>query len=327
MNYKIKTVAIVLGVLFVAIAANVMAVGYWALQGWKNPGPLVSAKTIIIAPGSGLSNIAAQLEQDGVIHHRLIFMGGAWILGLEKKLKPGEYEFAAAEPSQQVLQKIASGKTVLRRVTIIEGKTSKDIFAQIQSMPDLTGDLPPIAQEGTLLPETYSYSLGDSRRNLIDQMVQAMNKLRQEVWDKRQQGLPFADWAQAVTVASIVEAETPIDAERPRVAAVYINRLRRNMPLQADPTVTYAMQILGKDLTKGLTYDHLKTPHPYNTYTVPGLPPGPIGNPGKKSIESVLHPLSTDELYFVADGKGGHVFSRTLAEHEKNVKNWRRINR
>ncbi len=326
MDHK-KTIGILATVLVALVFGTVIGIGFWGVGQWQGAGPLLEPKTVIIAPGRGLAAISRQLEQETVIANRFIFMAGAWVQGSEKKLKPGEYEFAANDPAGIVLEKIASGKTVQRRFTVIEGTMISDVIKQIAEAKDLTGDIKFKPNEGDILPETYAYSYGDARQSLIDQMLNAMQNLQKQIWDGRAADLPLRDWHDAVTLASIVEAETPIDAERPRVAAAYINRLRIGMALQADPTVAYAMIQMGKNLDKGLTYDHLKTAHPYNTYMVAGLPPGPIGNPGRKSIEAVLHPAETKELYFVADGKGGHVFSQTLAEHERNVKNWRKINR
>ncbi|TAH32825.1 MAG: endolytic transglycosylase MltG [Alphaproteobacteria bacterium] len=326
MNRK-NVIGISIAIALAIILGTGIGLSFWGIGQWNNAGPLQNSKIIIIPPGKGLSAISRQLEQEAAIGNRFVFMAGTFLQGAEKKLKPGEYEFGAYDSSSRIMQKIASGKTVQHRYTVIEGAMIADVLAQIAAMPNLTGDIKFRPNEGDILPETYTYAYGDTRQGLIDQMTAAMQNLQKQIWDGRLADLPLRDWHDAITLASIVEAETPIDAERPRVAAVYINRLRIGMALQADPTVEYAMILLGKNLSKGLTYDHLKTAHPYNTYMVTGLPPGPIGNPGRKSIEAVLHPLETKELYFVADGKGGHVFSQTLAEHERNVKNWRKINR
>jgi UPF0755 protein len=280
----------------------------------------------VIAPGQGLRVIAAQLENSGIIHSQYVFVAMTLWQGAGGQLKPGEYQFPIAASMQAVQQKIIKGEVVQHFLTIIEGSNADDVRTALANDNRLTGDLPNIA-EGSLLPDTYAFTRGETRAALLARMQAAMRALEPELWPHRAADLPIQNWAEALTLAAIVEKETAVEAERGRVAAVYINRLRRGMPLQADPTVAYAMAMLDIDLPDGLRTGHLRRDHPYNTYTRAGLPPGPIAMPRRASIAAVLNPPVTDEYYFVADGKGGHVFAKTLDEHNRNVAAWRRVQR
>jgi UPF0755 protein len=217
---------------------------------------------------------------------------------------------------------------VQRRVTIAEGLSNREIVAVLEATPALAGPLPEattLGAQGQLLPETYFFALGDQRSEILNRMRQAMSATIEELWPSRDEGLPFASPQEAVVLASIVEKETGLDSERPRIAAVFINRLRKGMPLQSDPTVIFALTKGLEPLGRALTTADLRAESEFNTYVVAGLPPAPISNPGRAALEAVLHPATTEELYFVADGTGGHVFARTLAEHAKNVAAWRKI--
>jgi UPF0755 protein len=250
-----------------------------------------------------------------------------------RPLKAGEYEFAANISLADALEMLRAGKVYDRKVTFPEGITSWQIVQTLRGLDDLAGEIAGVPDEGTLLPDTYHYIKNDERAGVIAQMTAAMDKTVAELWPTRAEGLPFATEKDALTLASIVEKETGIASERARIAGVFVNRLRRGMPLQSDPTVIYAMT-QGEVQTEGqgpigrrlLTKD-LGKESPYNTYLNAGLPPGPIANPGRAAIEATLHPEEHDFIYFVADGTGGHVFARTLSEHNANVAKWRKIRR
>jgi UPF0755 protein len=247
------------------------------------------------------------------------------VLGRDRDLRAGEYAFPARATPQGVIAMLAKGETVARRLTVAEGLTVSEIFDLLQSTEALVGDLPPPPEEGSLLPETYFYAYGDARVGLVRRMEEAMRATLDDLWSRRAEGLPFRTRREALILASIVDKETGVADERDKVAAVFINRLRRGMRLQADPTVIYGLTegdgALGRELNR-VDWEHDSA---YNTYQVDGLPPGPIGNPGRASIEAVLRPANVDYLYFVADGSGGHAFARTLAEHNRNVAQWRKI--
>jgi UPF0755 protein len=222
---------------------------------------------------------------------------------------------------------IVSGRTHQRRVTIPEGLTVKQVMTLVTQIEGLEGDIPPSLPEGSLLPDTWFYSWGDSREAMIDRQRRAMQRLLQDQWSRRAPGSPLRNLQEALVLASIVEKETGIAAERPRVAAVYLNRLKRGMRLQADPTVVYGITQGAGPLDRPISRADLENPHAWNTYVHAGLPPTPIANPGRASIEAVLRPAASDELFFVADGTGGHAFARTAAEHERNVQRLRAIER
>jgi UPF0755 protein len=220
---------------------------------------------------------------------------------------------------------LANGETVARRLTVAEGLTVAEVFQLLADTEALEGDLPPPPEEGSLLPETYFYALGDSRIGLVSRMQDEMRQTLDELWRGRAQNLPLRTKREALILASIVDKETGVADERDKVAAVFINRLRRGMRLQADPTVIYGLTEGGGPLGRELSQRDWAHASAYNTYQIDGLPPGPIGNPGRASIEAVLNPAAVDYLYFVADGSGGHAFARTLEEHNRNVARWRQI--
>ncbi len=319
-----RTLNLLLGLaLFAVIVAGGTAMwGYFVFTG---PGPLTGPVSVVIPTGAGLRPIAAQLETAGVIRNPFVFILAARVRGQHGSLKAGEYAFDSAVSQQAVLEKLVQHDTVVRRVTIPEGLTSVEILALLEEAEGLVGVIETLPDEGALLPETYHFAYGDPRVGVLERMEAEMAQALDELWRVRMDGLPFTDKEEALTLASIVEKETSVPEERPRIAAVFINRLQRNMRLQSDPTVVYALTGGRGPLGRELTRLDLKTDHPYNTYEYPGLPPGPISNPGRASIEAVLNPLITDELYFVADGTGGHAFAKTLEEHNRNVARWRRL--
>lgn len=306
----------------VLAAGGVLA---WGYASFVRPGPLAAPATAVIPRGAGLEAISELLAKKGVIARPLVFRAGAWFDGAERSLRAGEYAFAPGTSARAVVALIRSGKTVVRRLTVPEGLTVAQVLRQLEATEGLEGKPAHVPEEGTLLPETYNFGYGDSRAAMVQRMSEAMEKLLDQRWERRHAGLPLKTPREALILASIVEKETALVDERPRIAAVFVNRLRKAMRLQSDPTVVYALTQGQGPLGRALTRADLQADSPFNTYLRPGLPPAPIANPGRESLEAVLFPPETDELYFVADGSGGHVFSGSLEEHNRNVQRWRRI--
>ena len=314
--------------LLAALAIVPIAIFYHLKAQFEQRGPLASEQVLVITPGSNLAQIARQLEAAGVLENAFIFRIGVRTMALSRSLKAGEFAFPAGVSMRDAAEIIASGKSVLYPLTIPEGLTSREIQELVRQEERLTGDIPDAPlPEGTLLPETYSFTRGDSRAQLIERMRAAMAAELAELWPGRDPDLPIKSPEEALILASIVEKETGVPEERPLVASVFVNRLRKGMRLQSDPTVAFGITLGEAPLGRLLTQADLRAPTAYNTYQIDRLPPGPIANPGRASIEAVLHPAETSYLYFVADGTGGHAFSKTLQEHNKNVAKWRKVQR
>lgn len=301
------------------IGSLMIAMGVAISQLADAPGPLTEKHNVILPEGTGIIEIGVLMEQEGVVKSRFLFPFYYILLEYHRPLKAGEYEFAAGASYRQVMRTLGSGITVVRKFTVPEGMSVGQVYQMLEANGALKGSLPAKAPEGTLMPETYYYSYGDSRGWLVERMQAAHTEFMTEAWKKRADNLPFTTPEEALTLASIVEKETGIDKERGRVAAVFINRLRKGMKLQADPTVIYGITKGDSDLGRDISRSDLTTPTDYNTYTIVGLPPTPITNPGKDAIRAVLNPPTTKDLFFVADGKGGHVFSQTYKQHDKFV--------
>ncbi len=309
------------------IAAFTVAGSAWYLKiQYTAPGPHETDLVLVVPEGAGVRGVARQLTREGVMHQPDLFVLMTRLTGADRSLQAGEFLFPRRASMKDVVEILRAGKVVLRKLTIPEGLTSLEIVRLLEATDGMTGDITEVPPEGTLLPETYYFVYGDDRNDTLQRMSDAMSSQLELLWPFRADNLPIATPREAVILASIVERETALPSERTHVAGVYINRLNRNMRLQADPTVAYGLGD-GLPLERPLTYKDLRTKTPYNTYVIRGLPPHPIANPGVDSLAAVLNPLETQDLYFVADGTGGHVFARTLAEHNRNVARWRKLNR
>ncbi len=286
-------------------------------------GALTQATNVVINKGASLGQISTKLKEAKVIDNKLSFKFWVKLYGAVGHMKAGEYNFPAYSSPKEVMNIILSGKTVIHHLTIPEGLTVQQIFERIYNEPLLEGDITIPVKEGWLLPETYAFSLGDDRNKLVERMQRSMIDFIDSEWDNRTSNLPFKTKEDAINLAAIVEKETSLTIERPRVAGVYINRLRKRMRLQADPTVIYVVSGRYGYMDRPLSRKDLKNPSPYNTYMHYGLPPTPIANPGAESIRAVLNPMNTKDIFFVADGTGGHLFAEKLVDHNANVAKWR----
>ena len=288
-------------------------------QRFEAPGPLPQDRIVSIPRGSGIRDIAEALIHEGVIDQPWVFVGGVLALKAREDLKAGEYQFKAHASLRDVVATIIEGRVVAHQITIAEGLTSEQFIARLLDDDVLTGNIKEIPREGSLLPDTYNFTRGVTREQMIQRMQQAQQRVLKEIWDRRSPDLPLTTPEQLVILASLVEKETGKPEERSRVAAVFVNRLKQKMRLQSDPTIIYGL-VGGKGtLGRPIMKSEIDQPTPYNTYQIDGLPPGPIANPGHASLEAAANPARTRELYFVADGTGGHAFAETYEQHQKNV--------
>jgi len=309
----------------IVISIAVGAALFFGKQRFDSEGPLAEDKVVNIPRGLGIRDIADVLQREGVIDQPYIFMGSVIALKARGELKYGEYQFSKHASIADVVDTIIEGKVVQHAFTVPEGLTSEQIVARLLESTALTGQIKEIPREGTLLPETYRFTRGMTREQIIQRMQQAHRRVLQDVWEHRMPDLPVKTPEQLVTLASIVEKETGRPDERTRVAAVFVNRLKTRMRLQSDPTIIYGLTGGKGSLGRPIQKNEIDQPTPYNTYVIDGLPPGPIANPGRASLEAAANPARTKEVYFVADGSGGHLFSDNYTEHQKNVARLRGI--
>jgi UPF0755 protein len=315
--------AVISALVLVALAAGIAL--FFGKQRFEAAGPLAADRVVNIPRGSGMRDIADTLSREGVIDQPWLFLGGVLVLKAREDLKAGEYEFKAHSSMRDVVATIVEGKVVAHQVTIPEGLTSEQIVGRLVQDNVLSGEIKEIPREGTLLPDTYNFARGVSREQMISRMQQAEQRVLRDVWEHRAPDLPLKTPEQLVVLASLVEKETGKPEERTRVAAVFVNRLKQKMKLQSDPTIIYGL-VGGKGtLGRPIMKSEIEQPTPYNTYVIEGLPPGPIANPGRASLEAAANPARTRELFFVADGTGGHAFAETYEQHQKNVARLRAI--
>ncbi|MEQ8305862.1 MAG: endolytic transglycosylase MltG [Hoeflea sp.] len=316
-------------VLSLVILVLVLGVGvfWYGKTEFEGEGPLDRTTNYMVREGAALNQIARGLEREGIITNQRVFsLGAKSVLG-DDTLKAGEYEIKAGSSMREIVDLMQSGKSILHAFTVPEGQTVAQVFQRLREEPVLVGDLPEeMPAEGALLPETYKFSRGTSRIEILEQMERAQTRALEQIWARRASDLPLETPEELVILASIVEKETARADERPRVAGVFINRLNRGMRLQSDPTIIYGLfGGEGKPSDRPIYRSDIDKPTPYNTYVIDGLPPTPIANPGREAMEAVANPSRTNDLYFVADGTGGHAFAETLDDHNSNVARWRRI--
>jgi UPF0755 protein len=316
---------VVTSAMFAVLAAGVAL--YLGKREFDGPGPSATTTNFMVRPNTGVAEIADQLERRGLISDSRIFRIGVRAYDKGGVLKAGEYEIKAHASMRDIMELLESGKSVLASLTIPEGLTVEQAFQRIAEHEALTGDMPAeIPPEGSLIADTQRFTRGATRQQIVDKMLADQKRLVESIWNRRVSGLPIADINEFVTLASIVEKETGVADERSRVAAVFINRLNKGMRLQSDPTILYGLfGGKGRPADRPIFQSDIDKPTPYNTYVINGLPPGPIANPGRESLEAVANPSKTEDLYFVADGTGGHVFAATLEEHNENVARWRAV--
>src|ERR1700755_1119080 len=293
---------------------------YYGKQILESPGPLQEDKVVNIPARAGKRDIAEVLQREGVIDvNPWVFIGGVLAMKASSDLKPGEYSFQKNASLRDVIATIVEGKVVQHTVTFPEGLTSEQIVAKLTENDIFAGSVREVPREGTLLPETYKFPRGTTREQVIQRMQQTQKRVLAEIWERRNPDVLVKSPEQLITLASIIEKETGRADERSRVAAVFTNRLRQRIKLQSDPTIIYGL-VGGKGtLGRPIKRSEITQPSPYNTYVIEGLPPGPISNPGRATLEATANPARTRDLYFVADGTGGHAFTETYDQHQKNV--------
>ncbi len=302
---------------------------YYGKVQFEGEGPSSTTQTVLIRPNTGTTQIAATLEREGLISDARIFRLGLRAYGNDASLRAGEYEVKAGASMYEIMELLKSGRSVLHALTIPEGFTVHQAFQRIAAMEELDGEMPTeLPPEGSIAADTIRFTRGMDRQELVARLSADQQRMIETIWERRDDDLPIETIEEFVTLASIVEKETGRADERPHVASVFINRLRRGMRLQSDPTFLYGIfGGEGKPSERPIYRSDIESDTPYNTYRIPGLPPGPIAIPGRASLEAVANPSRTDDLYFVADGSGGHAFAQTLDEHNRNVARWRQIER
>ncbi len=309
----------------VVLALGLAALAFNFVNGWTGSGPLQQEMTVTVPEGASLRSVASGLEEKGAIASANVFLSRARVFGGKGVIKAGEYTLPKGASNAQILGILTSGKTINYLVTIPEGMPSILVQERLMANVELTGRVA-VPAEGSVMPDSYAYQKGEARTAVLARMQGAMTKFIAEQWPKRSSATVVNTPEQAMVLASIVEKETSVPAERPIVAGVYGNRLRTGMMLQADPTIIYPIT-KGKPLGRRIRKSEITAVNDYNTYAMTGLPKGPIANPGRTSIEAVLRPADTKALYFVADGAGGHIFANTLAKHNENVRKWFELRR
>jgi UPF0755 protein len=297
----------------------------WLMKEARSPGPLAADKVVMIVREDDAGSIADQLERAGVIDSAIWFNILTLLDGNRGALKRGEYEFKAAVSMNEIENELIAHHVVRYKLTIPEGLTSEEVVDRLREDPVLIGEIREPPREGSLMPDTYYFERGDTRLSILSRMAKVQARTVDEIWKERSPDLPIKSPGEMVTLASIVEKETGKPEERPRVAGVFVNRLEKHMRLESDPTIVYGLAQGKGTLGRSITRADLNQSTPYNTYIIEGLPPGPICNPGKAALEAVANPARGKDLYFVADGTGGHAFAATLDQHQKNVAHWRQI--
>lgn len=300
-------------------------VATWAVGSFSAPGPLTENRQVELPRGASLKAVSEALAEDGVISNATIFRLGARYRGVDQEIKFGDYEIPAFASMEEVLEIIVSGRSIQYRITVAEGLTSWEVVELLRSSDLLSGEIAEIPAEGTLAPDTYFVSRGSSRSEVLARMQAAQTRILTAAWEMRDADSPLRSPEEALTLASIIEKETGVPEERPLVGGVFVNRLKRGMQLQSDPTIIYGITEGQGPLDRPIRRSDIERPTAYNTYVIDRLPPGPIANPGRDAILAAVKPAETDALYFVADGSGGHAFASTLREHNRNVAAWRRI--
>jgi UPF0755 protein len=322
---------VVSGVMTILLVVMLTTGGLTLLVGhlYSRPGPLTVTQTVVIPKGASTNEIADDLEREGVVSSRLAFMANYYVQSRmrpkEVMLKHGEYLFKPTVSIREVIEILSEGKSVLYKVTIPEGLTSQQIVERLKSEENLTGEVTQIPAEGSILPETYSIEKGMERQELLERMQLKQKQVLDAAWERRQAELPFTSPEEAVVLASIVEKETGRADERERIAGVFVNRLKKGMPLQSDPTILYGVHGGGVQWGKPILQSEKDAKNAHNTYQIRGLPPTPICNPGRPALEAALNPSQHGDIFFVADGTGGHIFTSTLKDHNAAVTNWRKF--
>jgi UPF0755 protein len=322
MTRHVAANALTLLILGLVVAFGIVT---WGQSRFRAPGPLKAPVEIQVERGESLTSVADKLAGAGAISSATLFRIGARYAELEAGLRYGDYRIPAGASMQDILELLNRGGNVIRQIVVPEGLTSWQVVEMLKAQPELEGEIGEVPAEGSLAPAGYDFQRGEERQAIVERMREEQAEIVAAAWAGRAPDLPLSNPEELLTLASIVEKETGVAEERPLVASVFVNRLRRGMRLQTDPSVIYGITGGEGSLGRGLRASELATVTAYNTYAIAGLPPTPIANPGKASIEAAANPEASDFLYFVADGSGGHAFARTLEEHNANVAAWRRL--